>query len=188
MDRMTQMFRQTTRLAAIVALIAVAGAARAADMPITAFFGVYAGEAEVARADGSTSTRSLDVTIQPWKRGFSVAWTTIRHRKDGSIDRKSHKINFAPSQRGGIYRSAMKADMFGALVPLDPLKGEPYVWARVREKTLTVYALHIRADGAYEMQVYDRMLTKTGLDLRFSRWREGEAVKVIKAALKRQAG
>ncbi|MCP5372495.1 MAG: hypothetical protein H6907_12260 [Hyphomicrobiales bacterium] len=185
---MTHRLRLAARLVALALLFAGPVPAAAGDSPLSAFYGVYAGEAAIERDDGSSSMRSLDVVIRPWERGFSVVWTTIRHRKDGSLDRKTHRVNFAPSQRDSIYRSAMKSDMFGALVPLDPLKGEPYIWSRIHGKTLTVYALHIRDDGGYEMQVYDRTLTDKGLNLTFSRWREGETVRVIKAFLRRQAG
>ena len=41
----------------------------------------------------------------------------------------------------------------------------------------------VTGDGGYEMQVYDRTLTATGLDLTFSRIRDGEQFKLIKGAL-----
>jgi len=45
----------------------------------------------------------------------------------------------------------MRKDVFGNRALNDPLKGEPYVWARMRGDTLTVYALIVTPDGSYDM-------------------------------------
>ena len=79
----------------------------------------------------------------------------------------------------------MKTNVFGGRVALDPLKGDPYVWARITGDTLTVFALLITEDGDYEMQVYDRTLTPKGLDLVFLRTRHGKEPALIKAILTR---
>ncbi len=38
-------------------------------------------------------------------------------------------------------------------------------------------------DGGYEMQVYDRTLTKGGMDLKFSRVHDGKTLKQITGSL-----
>jgi hypothetical protein len=81
----------------------------------------------------------------------------------------------------------MHRDVFGYSGPLDPLKGEPYVWARIAGSTLTVYTLRIIDDGGYEIQTFDRTLTSDGLDLRFSRQRDGKVLQPITGTLKRIA-
>ncbi len=73
--------------------------------------------------------------------------------------------------------------MFGNAVPLDPLKGDPYVWARVHEDSLTVYALHVLEDGGYEMQTYARTRIPEGLDLKYSRVRDGEILRTVNGIL-----
>ncbi len=79
----------------------------------------------------------------------------------------------------------MRKDVFGNRAPNDPMKGDPYVWARLRGDTLTVYALIVTPDGSYDMQVYDRTLTKNGMKLDFKRFLEGQKVKSIKGELQR---
>ncbi len=76
--------------------------------------------------------------------------------------RKAYTIAFQPTQRPGVYSSAMRANVFGERVPMDPFKGDPFVWARLSGKTLSVYALIILADGGYDLQIYDRTLTPDG--------------------------
>ena len=46
--------------------------------------------------------------------------------------------------------------MFGHQVPLDPLKGDPYVWCRIVGRVLTLYSLQITDDGGYDLQIYER--------------------------------
>lgn len=67
------------------------------------------------------------------------------------------------------------------------MKNEPYIWARIKGETLTVYAMHVIDDGSYEMQIYDRTLTADGMRLDFRRHRPGGDVKRITGVLKRVA-
>ena len=66
--------------------------------------------------------------------------------------------------------------MFGHFTPLDPMAGEPYLWAHLSDDTLTVQALLITEDGGYEIQTYERRLAPHGLDLTFPcrRWQGAE--------------
>src|SRR5581483_11801608 len=70
-------------------------------------------------------------------------------------------------------------------VPLDPLRGDPYVWARIQGATLTVSALLITDDGGYEVHVYDRTLIAGGLLLEHSRVRDGAVLQTVTGTLKR---
>ena len=161
----------------------------AADSPadnaaIEAFYGEYVGKAGPSDPSGG-HVRNLRVMIQPTQAGFYVGWNTVTVRDSEKIKDKSYAIQFEATQRPGIYGSAMQRNKFGDSVPLNPLKGEPYVWARIIGQVLTVYALLITAEGSYEMQIYHRTLTDKGLDLEFFRYREGEPVKVITGTLER---
>jgi len=171
----------------VVLCIAGIGAAGAApSVNIDAFYGSYEGRSISAAGEGLTK-RDLGVEISPLDRGFRLAWTTMKHRADGSTQRKSYTIDFRATRRAGVYASEMRTSKFGSRVPLDPMKGEPFVWARLHGQTLTVYALHIDDNGVYEMQVYDRTLTDTGLDLEFNRYRDGEKLRTITGTLVRSA-
>ncbi len=173
--------RRKLSVAVFVAVVAALCGSRpvwAADAPIEAFFGTYVGTM-ISASDAGLTKRDLGVSIERGDAGFSVNWTTITRKPDGRFKRKAYFINFRPTRRPGIYASAMKTDKFGGRVPLDPLAGEPYVWARIGGQTLTVFALLITDDGGYEMQVYDRTLRDKGLDLKFSRFANGKALREI---------
>lgn len=162
--------------------LAVTAAAPARASDIEAFFGEYEGET-VTDYDGELLKRDLRVKISPHPDGFTVEWTSVTRKPNGKLKRKNHSINFLPTRRKGIFRSGERKDMFGNAVPLDPLKGEPFVWARLHEDTLTVFALHVLEDGGYEMQSYARTRVPEGLDLQYSRVRDGEVLRAVNATL-----
>jgi hypothetical protein len=172
--------------AAVLLFAALPFAADATDAKPSDFFGRYVGQAVSVSGEDDLSKRDISVEIENAGRGaFIVTWMTFTRRDDGSRKRKSYSITFRASPRTGIYSSAMRSDKFGNAVPLDPMTGEPYVWARIHGKTLTIHALHITEGGGYELQTYDRTLTPQGLDLRFSRIRNGKILKEITGRLAR---
>ena len=168
----------------VLALLLTLGVGQAVAAAIDPFVGNYTGRTISTGQDG-LSTRDLAVTIEKAGKGFRIAWTTISQRADGSLKRKAYSIDFKPSVRQTIYSSSMRKNKFGRSVPLDPLKGEPYVWAKIEGQTLTVYALLITDQGGYEMQVYRRTLTAQGLKLSFNRFRDGRQLKAIEGTLLR---
>lgn len=156
-------------------------AARAADLSINAFAGHYVGSG-LARNDVSEyfdlTVRDLDVTIRPEGAGFNVAWTTVL-REGGdpdnpNIKRKSSSISFVPAGRPGVFRGAPS---------VDPMSGSAYTWARIEGQTLTVHSLVIDETGSYTMHSYDRTLTGLGMELRFTRVRDGEPTKTVTGKL-----
>ncbi|MCH7487930.1 MAG: hypothetical protein IIC04_13190 [Proteobacteria bacterium] len=164
-----------------LAAAALAGPASSAETSIEAFYGKYMGQG-VTSGEDEFSKRDLSVHIKPaGKDKFTIHWITFTRSASGK--RKEYSISFKPSDRKNVFGSAMKKNLFGKSVPLDPLKGEPYVWARIHGKTLTVHAMLITDDGGYEMQVYDRTLTEGGMDLKFSRVRDGKTLKQITSSL-----
>ncbi len=176
----------TVRVLTALAVFAVTfgGPARADEAALSAFFGNYVGRTISTAADG-ISERDLSVSIRSFEKGFTLDWTTITRNASGKVKRKAYSINFLPSTRENIYAAAMRKNMFGGSVPLDPLKGEPYVWSRITGRTLSVYAMLVTEQGGYEMQVYERSLSDSGLDLTFSRIRDGERLKQITGVLAR---
>ena len=96
-------------------------------------------------------------------------------------------VEFIATKRPNIYSSAMKTNVFGGRQALDPLKGDPYVWARIDGQTLTQYVMIITDEGGYEMQTYERTLIASGMSLRFSRVRVGKVLKEVNGTLERVA-
>jgi hypothetical protein len=167
---------------------------RAAEAPppavgIEAFFGSYEGRGS-GSGDSHAPDRDLAVSIGPAAdKGFVVSWSTaVRGGAAEAEKRKAYSIGFQPTQRPGVYSSAMRANVFGDKVPMDPFKGDPFVWARLSGKTLSVYAMIILDDGGYDLQIYDRTLTPAGLELVFSRWVDRQQVGGLSAHLVRKGG
>ena len=167
---------------AVLAALLAGGAARAGeDLTIEAFSGRFVGSG-IAKNDLSEyfalTVRDLDVRITPEAGGFALSWTTVL-RQGGDPDnpdvkRKTGAIYLVPTDRAGVFRGA--ADM-------DPLAGVPFVWARIAGQTLTVHSLVVDNDGSYEIQTYDRTLTGTGMDLKFTRVRDGQPVRAVTGKL-----
>ncbi len=157
------------------ALALVTGAAVNAKEPdLAPFFGEYAGQSLTTDKDDWVQKRDMNVVISRYKKnGFTVQWTTATYKPDGRVKRKEYTLNFQPSSRAGIYEAAARANLFGGFEPLDPMQGDPYAWATVVGRTITVHVLLINEEGSFEMQVYERTLTDEGMDLHFSRVHDG---------------
>jgi hypothetical protein len=170
----------------ISGLFSIALPALAADAALAQFFGTYVGQTSQAPNE-PLEPRDLTTKISPHDtNGFTLEWTTVIRRADGPT-RRSYAVNFSPSSRPGIFSSAMRNDVLGQSEPLDPLKGDPYLWAQLSGRTLTVHAMLITDDGGYEMQTYKRTLAEGGMILRFSRNYNGREMKTVIGKLKRVA-
>lgn len=169
----------------LAALLAVVTAAQAGQHSIKPFEGRFIGRSLTNMSD-QVSTRDFDVTIEAGeKEGFEVSWTTFIHRGDGSVKKKASKIAFRKTDRPGVFASAQKTDMFGNLVPYDPMDGDPYVWARIDGEVLSVFGLLVTESGGYEIQTYHRTLTDGGMDLEFTRTGENGLIRSISGTLQR---
>ncbi|UOA27188.1 hypothetical protein [Pseudosulfitobacter sp. DSM 107133] len=167
----------------LVVLMAFAMPARA---DITPFIGTYTGSADVLSADGTVQPRDMSVEIGKNAKGFTVSWTSTRTRADGTAKSKSYVIRFVASERAGIFSAAMGRNVFGHDVQLDPMQGEPYVWAKLKNDTLSVYSLFITDEGGYEIQQFDRTLVDDGLRLKFQRLRNGVPLRTVSTVLRRE--
>lgn len=170
---------------AVVATALVLAPLTALAAELSQFVGTYSGSVEIARADGGSDNRDMSVDIRLTEEGFLLGWTSITEKKDGRRKTKTYKIEFQPSARDGVFSAAMKRNVFGHQVPLDPMAGEPFVWGRVTGDTLTVFSLFIHPNGDYEMQQYDRTLAEGGLDLAYIARLNGEPRRQIKTFLRR---
>ncbi|MCR8826634.1 hypothetical protein [Pseudosulfitobacter koreensis] len=153
---------------------------------IRPFVGTYEGAADVLSADGTVQTRDMSVEIGATEKGFSVRWSSTRTRDDGREKSKAYTIRFVPSARDGIFAAAMGRNVFGHDVQLDPMEGEPYVWARLAGDTLSIYSLFVTDEGGYEIQQFDRTLVDEGLRLEFQRLRNGVPMRSVSTVLRRQ--
>ncbi len=170
-------------LAVCALLLIGTGSSQAAD--ITPFVGDYTGSAEVVDADGTATPRDMSVSIHETRQGFNVSWSTTTYKADGRIKDEKYSVDFQPSARSHVFSAAMKRNVFGHEVPLDPMAGEPFVWGRIEGDTLTVFSLFIDEHGGYELQQFDRTLAEGGLNLSFSRFRNGEKSRSVETFLKK---
>lgn len=166
-------------------LIFAFAAPAAAFDGIDPFVGKYDGKSISHSGNNELSARDLSVTIKKKSRGFSVRWTTVIYREKGKSDRRTFEISFSPSKRQGIYAAMMASNIFGRAIPHDPMSGEPYFWASIRGKSLYIYGVHVTDHGGYEIQVYKRTLIPDGMQVVFSRLRDGKKLKEITGELKR---
>lgn len=154
---------------------------------IDPFVGSYVGETRDVRG-GSEVKRDLSVDVSKTGDGFRVQWKTTKFSPSGKAKTKSYDIEFVPSERRNVYSSAMKTNVFGGRVPLDPMKGDPYVWARIDGRVLIVHALLITERGDFEVLTYRRRLVEDGLVLEFDRMGHGSERRRIEARLERVDG
>ena len=175
----------------LVAATLICGLATTSALPAMAgdaidpFVGKYVGKATSKLQDRLTD-RDLNFEIRKHDNGFTLSWVTIIPRQDGKTKRTSFRIKFEKTRKTSLFSAAMRRNAFGAPIPLDPLKGDPYMWASIRGNTLGVYGVHVSADGGYELQVYERTLVPGGIKLVFKRIRNGKRLKEISGFAKRR--
>ena len=184
MRELGAMMRAMQTLWALAILLAPAAAAA---QGIDVFVGRFTGEStQVSGKD--ESKRDLTVEISKDGAGFLITWKTVIHKASGKDEEQpADKVRFVPTRRDNIYSAASRQDMFGKQVPIDPISGkDPYYWARISGKTLSVYNIIINDDGGYEMQVYQRTITDDGgMKVEFQRIRDGAPQRTVTGMLKR---
>ncbi|KIC11421.1 hypothetical protein RA19_07575 [Leisingera sp. ANG-M1] len=153
---------------------------------VARFAGEYTGSVDIVKADGDTDPRDMSVEIRETRKGFTLRWTATTEKDDGRKKTKSYEVEFVPSGRDGVFSAAMTRNVFGHAVPLNPMEGEPFVWGRLTNGTLTVFSLFIHPNGDYEMQQYDRTLAEGGLNLVYSSRLNGEPKRQLETFLARQ--
>lgn len=156
------------------------------NLSISEFFGSFVGETTEIKPNENT-TRKLTVKIKAYRdEGFIVDWSTVMNKIDGRIKKRTSTIAFRPSHRQGIYASAMKTDVFGNEVPLNPVQGDPFVWATLKDNTLHIHRLYITNSGGYELQSYKRFLNPEGMTVQFTRYRDGHRELFAPAQMRRE--
>ena len=148
---------------------------------IAAFYGKWSGSA-ISESNISVNfrltARDMDVEVRPDADGFTVVWTTVLRQRgnpnDPTPERRSTELRFEPTSKPNVWRATGSND---------PLVDERFAWARLSKQTLTVHSMVIRDDGGYDLQVYERTLKPTGMDLEFTAVRDGEARRTAKGRL-----
>ena len=146
-----------------------------------AFFGTWTGGGVAENRDSiyfNMTTRDLDVAIRPLDNGFTVTWTTVI-RGGGSVQDPNKRTRetvrtFRPAPTGRFWRCTEGGDA---------LAGKELCWARITGQTMTIYQMTILPSGAYEIEQYDRTLSGTGMDLKFTRLRDREPVRTVTGKL-----
>ncbi len=171
-------------VAASVALSAPASAQKRA-LTIGHFFGTFSGGGVAENEDSiyfAVTARDFDVVIGPGpssaKGGFTVTWTSVI-RGGGDVDnprvrKKSTTRTFVAGSDPGVYTGATSGD---------PLSGKEMSWARIKGNALIVYLMVVDKEGAYQLQRYERKLSGTGMELTFTRLKDGEKVRTVKGRL-----
>lgn len=210
-------FRLMNKLRGLVLGLSVllfAGPGYAADAPVDAFFGVFQGETTFLTATGAKK-RGISVSFSPVSEampgidGVEVSWTTLSKRADGTFNSKTHEAVFVPADEAETIFVATKSSgsaediskleegqddkkdgdkAAASRSPIDPRGTAPYLWGRIKDNTFSIYVVVVAEDGGYEVQVYNRTLTKEGMTLVYSRNRAGEHLKLLEAFLKRKEG
>jgi hypothetical protein len=165
-------------------VLLAAGVAAAQGGGIQRFYGSYVGEA-VSETGEELDKRDISAEISPEGKGFKVKWTAVIKRGKDKPRREERSVVFHPVSRPDIFSSGMRMDQFGNPIPLDPLSGDPYIWARIDGNKLWMYALFVTDTGGYEMQTYERTLVPGGMELRYARVRDGEVLRTVTGKLKK---
>lgn len=210
-------FRPMIRLRGLIlglSVLVFAGPVYAADAAVDAFFGVFQGETTFLTATGAKK-RGISVSFSPVSDampgvdGVEVSWTTLSKRADGTFNSKTHDAVFVPADPAETIFVAVKSSgsaedistleegqddtrdegkVVAPRSPRDPRGTAPYLWGRIKENTFSIYVVVVTEEGGYEIQIYNRTLTKEGMTLVYSRNRAGEHLKLLEAFLKRTEG
>jgi hypothetical protein len=188
--------RRRLHLAAALALgaLVLVPAALAARQDLSRFVGSYVGVAEVVNlATGEREDRHMDIEITPHDRyGLRLNWvnvTLVDGRRDvPGVERRVQSVLFQPAQGRDFLVEAAEGTPFRERERTRPMQGDPVRWAKVDDDRLHVYAFVVLDDGRYELQVYDRVLTETGLDILFERIVDGEVLRRITGSTVRADG
>jgi len=183
-----------TAAAPLTAMLAVAGALTLADAgpvaaqdgdPVGPFVGTYVGTAEVFGPDGTLEERrDMDIVVVDEPRGgFTIRWinvTLVDGRRDvPGVERRLDEVRFMEGESPGRFVEEVRGSLFERRRAVEPLEGDPIVWARIDGDSLGIFNFVLRDDGAYALQTYERILTDVGMDIVYRSIVEGEVIRRI---------
>lgn len=165
-------------------LLLVTAPAAAETRQLKDFFGTFEGEGETLNEAGvpRAPDRVSGVEISAEGDGFRLRWTTMMMGEgpDGSTDARVKTSEQVFARVAEDSWREVRNDM--------PGNGRPFAWARLDGDTLIVTALILRNSGSYDVTSYERRLvTPDTMEVRFTRFKDGEITRRVKAELKRKA-
>ncbi len=172
-------------LGLILGWLAATLATPAAADSLASFFGTYVGTAQVEdTATGATEERDMDIVIEPFHRdGFQVHWINVSlvdGRRDlPGVKRRVQEALFEPAEDHDFYIEVDEDNPFRETEGTQPMRGDPVRWAKIDADHMQVCSFVVLEDGRYELQVYDRLLTDTGMGIKFQRIVDGEVVRRV---------
>jgi hypothetical protein len=152
---------------------------------LSRFFGSFVGHAMVEDLDtGETQQRDLDIVVSPYqKNGLKIDWVTVGlvdgRRDVPGVKRWSQTALFKPSGGAKFLIEVGEGNLFKERSDMEVIKGDPVRWSRIEGDTLHACSFVVLEDGRYELQVYQRILTETGLEILFERIVDGEVVRRV---------
>ncbi|NJO38177.1 MAG: hypothetical protein HC871_11905 [Rhizobiales bacterium] len=152
---------------------------------LTRFVGTYVGQATVDDlATGERQQRDLDIVVVPYReQGLRIDWITVGlvdGRRDlPGVKRWSQTALFQPADDRDFLVEVGAVDLFSERRETEPIEGDPVRWTSVDGNVLQTNSFIVLEDGRYELQVYQRILTETGMDIRFERIVDGETVRRV---------
>jgi hypothetical protein len=173
----------TALIAALFLYISQARIAEADDL--SKFVGSYVGEATVEDlTTGEQLERHLDIVVVPHRQdGLRIDWITVGlvdgRRAVPGVKRWSQTVRFEPEPNDGYLVEVGESDVFREREDMVPMKGDPVRWTRVDGNTLFTSSFVVLEDGRYELQIYQRILTEIGMDIRFERIVDGQTVRRV---------
>ncbi len=187
MSRPARLLLRDGLLALLLGLLALGpGSGRAVAAELSDFFGVFVGHAQELE-DSDPMSRDMDIVIEPFHDdGFQIRWITVT-KVDGrrdvpGVERTVQSVFFEPASDRNFYVEVEADNPFREREVMVPMSGHPVRWASLEGDTLRVYSFVVLEDGRYELQIYHRTLTETGLEIVFRRFDDGELVRQIKGS------
>lgn len=167
-----------TFLCAVV-LSALATVPAAEAETIEDFLGVYVGVATELDSTGArTGERHIDFIVTPARRrGFSIEVISVRlvdgRRDVPGVRRRVRELTFLPHDDEGIYVARGDFSPFEEQEGPDVLAGDPIIWAYIEGPSMFITSLALRADGRYDLEVFERRIVPGGLEVNYERSLDG---------------
>lgn len=166
-------------------LFAALQTARADAPDPKAFVGTFIGVADAVDIEtGRVEQRDLTVEIKPYSGGgFLISWETV-FKVDGRRDvpgvkRRFSRLIFKPADDGDFFVEVPKADPFKKRDEFEPILGDPARWATIEGNVMHVYSVVVGESGDFELEIYTRTRTESGLDIDFQRLADGVVIRRV---------
>lgn len=156
------------------------GATTAIERLAGRYVGVNVGEATTSVTPAPSD---IHLDMQPSGQRFVLRWQSLSVLATGT--RHHYEVVFKKTPRSGIYLAEMGCDLFGNARPLDPGRGEPYMWAYIGDAELTLYAMYIANDGSHDLSRYLYRWAGDSVTLKYERVRNEQPIERLQAVLRR---